>query len=82
MFALAIWSHVNQQKLWEIIDTLSADVLYFEDNAPSRVHSLTQVEAILRKHLSFEKVEFLGFTTDRGVRAVFRLQRERPLTGL
>jgi 2-polyprenyl-3-methyl-5-hydroxy-6-metoxy-1,4-benzoquinol methylase/tRNA A-37 threonylcarbamoyl transferase component Bud32 len=72
---LSIWSHVDQSKLWEIINTMCAEVCYFEDNSPSRVKSLSKLEATLRKNLNFPVIEFLGFTTDRGVRAVFRLSK-------
>ncbi len=73
--ALSIWSHVNQEKLWEIINNVTGRVCFFEDNYPSRVKSLSKMEAILRKNLSFNSYDFLGFTTDRGIRAVFRLAR-------
>lgn len=73
--ALSIWSHVDQEKLWEIIDSFCGDTCLFEDNAPSRVGSVEKLEGILRKALPFKKVEFLGFTYDRGIRSVFRLRR-------
>lgn len=73
--ALSIWSHVDRQKLWDVINTYCKDVCFFEDNAPSRVKSLDRIEQILIQNLNFSQVEFLGFTTDRGVRAVFRLTR-------
>ena len=73
--ALSIWSHVDQAKLWEIVEATCGEVFYLEDNAPSRVKSLEKVEAILRENLRFATIDFLGFTTDRGVRALFRLSR-------
>ena len=73
--ALSIWSHVDQAKLWKIVEAMCGEVFYFEDNAPSRVKSLEKMEGILRQNLRFPTVEFLGFTTDRGVRALFRLSR-------
>ena len=76
---LSIWSHVDQSKLWEIVNTMCAEVCYFEDNAPSRVKSLSKLEATLRENLDFPVIEFLGFTTDRGVRAVFRLSKTGAL---
>ena len=73
--ALSIWSHVDKQKLWDVINAYCKDVCFFEDNAPSRVKSLDRIEQILTQNLNFSQVDFLGFTTDRGVRAVFRLTR-------
>ena len=73
--ALSIWSHVDQQKLWEIINAYCAKVCLFEDNCPSRVRSLERIESTLKENLNFSSIEFLGFTTDRGVRAVFRLTK-------
>ena len=75
VFALAIWSHVDQKELWEIIDSCCGQTCVFEDNAPSRVGNVAAVERTLRDQLSFNEVEFLGFTCDRGIRSVFRLQR-------
>lgn len=73
--ALSIWSHVQQQRLWEIINTYCAKVCFFEDNYPSRVKSLDHLQNLLRENLNFSSIEFLGFTTDRGVRSVFRLTK-------
>jgi SAM-dependent methyltransferase len=73
VFALSIWSHVDQQKLWSIINRFCAKVCFFEDNCPSRVKSLDKLKRILEENLHFRKIEFMGFTTDRGVRAVYRL---------
>ena len=75
VFVLSIWSHVDQQNLWDIINAYSCDVCYFEDNAPSRVRSLEKLQRTLEKNLNFSKIEFMGFATDRGVRAVFRLEK-------
>lgn len=75
VFVLSIWSHVDQSKLWEIIKHYCARVMIFEDNSPSRVRSLDRIRSILMDNLDFETIDFLGFTTDRGVRAVFRLTR-------
>ena len=72
---LSIWSHVDQPKLWSIVNAMCGKVCYFEDNSPSRVKSLERMEEILRENLDFPKVEFLGFATDRGVRAIFRLSK-------
>ena len=52
------------------------EVCYFEDNSPSRVKSLERLEQVLRENLKFSVVDFLGFTTDRGVRAVYRLSKK------
>jgi len=71
---LSIWSHVDQEKLWEIVNMYCSDVCYFEDNSPSRVKSLERIEQILRANLRFSSLEFLGYTTDRGVRPVYRLE--------
>lgn len=73
VFALSIWSHIDKEKLWEIINGCEPRVCILEDNAPSRIRSLDRIEDILMKNLNFSNIEFLGFTTDRGVRAVFRL---------
>ena len=75
VFVLSIWSHVDQGKLWEIINKFCSHVCYFEDNAPSRVKSLESIERTLRESLKFSSMEFLGYTTDRGVRPVYRLTR-------
>ena len=75
VFALSIWSHVDQDKLWDIINRFCSKVCFFEDHAPSRVKSLDQLQSILEKKLDFNSVTFMGFTTDRGVRAVFRLEK-------
>jgi 2-polyprenyl-3-methyl-5-hydroxy-6-metoxy-1,4-benzoquinol methylase/tRNA A-37 threonylcarbamoyl transferase component Bud32 len=75
--ALSIWSHVNQQSLWDIINTFSSQTCFFEDNSPSRVRSLSKIESTLRENLHFDDIRFLGFTIDRGVRAVFRLHGKR-----
>lgn len=72
---LSIWSHVEKQKLWDIINRYCTKVCFFEDNAPSRINSLEQIKIILEKNLDFSKIEFMGFTTDRGVRAVFRMEK-------
>ncbi len=77
VFVLSIWSHVDQKKLWEIINHYAGRVVLFEDNAPSRVRSLDRIRSILSENLAFEEIAFLGFTTDRGVRAVFRLTGKR-----
>ncbi len=76
VFVLSIWSHVDQAKLWEIINHYCARVMIFEDNSPSRVRSLDRIRSILMDNLDFKTIDFLGFTTDRGVRAVFRLTRQ------
>lgn len=75
VFALSIWSHVDQYKLWEIINRFCTKVCFFEDHYPSRVKSLDKLQSMLEKNLNFKTVEFMGFTTDRGVRAVFRLEK-------
>jgi len=75
VFVLSIWSHVEKQKLWDIINTYCSKVCYFEDNSPSRVRSLHKLQSILEENLYFSTIEFMGFTTDRGVRAVFRLEK-------
>lgn len=75
IYALSIWSHIDKQKLWDIINLCEPRVCILEDNAPSRIRSLDSIESILRKNLNFSNVDFLGFTTDRGVRAVFKLSR-------
>jgi 2-polyprenyl-3-methyl-5-hydroxy-6-metoxy-1,4-benzoquinol methylase/tRNA A-37 threonylcarbamoyl transferase component Bud32 len=76
IFVLSIWSHVDQKKLWDIINNMCQEVCYFEDNSPSRVKSLERLEQVLRENLKFSVVDFLGFTTDRGVRAVYRLSKK------
>lgn len=73
VFALAIWSHVDKQQLWDIINSTCNKVCYFEDNAPSRIKSKKKIKEILEANLKFNKIEFLGYTTDRGIRSVFRL---------
>ena len=73
VFALSIWSHVDQQKLWDIINRFCTKVCFFEDHHPSRVKSLDKLKRMLEENLHFRKIEFMGFTTDRGVRAVYRL---------
>lgn len=75
VFVLSIWSHVDKQKLWDIINTYCSKVCYFEDNSPSRVRSLDKLQSILKENLHFSRIEFLGFTTDRGVRAIYRLEK-------
>lgn len=75
VFVLSIWSHVDKPKLWDIINTYCSKVCYFEDNSPSRVSSIDKLQSILKENLHFSTVEFMGFTTDRGVRAVFRLEK-------
>jgi len=75
VFVLSIWSHVKKQNLWDIINAYSCKVCYFEDNSPSRVRSLEKLQHILKENLQFAKIEFLGFATDRGVRAVFKLEK-------
>jgi hypothetical protein len=72
---LSIWSHIDQQKLWDIVNRYCAKVCLFEDNAPSRVKSLDRIEQILIENLHFSQIRFMGFTVDRGVRAVFRLEK-------
>jgi len=72
---LSIWSHVDQQKLWDIVNRYCAKVCLFEDNAPSRIKSLDRIEQILKENLRFSQTRFMGFTVDRGVRAVFRLEK-------
>lgn len=73
--ALSIWSHVSQRHLWDIINRFCAKTFIFEDNSPSRVKSLDTIRTTLTQNLDFSKVEFMGFTTDRGVRAVFRMEK-------
>ncbi|MFZ1985084.1 MAG: class I SAM-dependent methyltransferase [Desulfatitalea sp.] len=75
VFVLSIWSHVDKQKLWDIINTYCSKVCYFEDNSPSRVRSLGELKHILTENLHFSRIEFMGFTTDRGVRAIYRLEK-------
>ena len=75
VFALSIWSHVDQHKLWDIINRFCTKVCFFEDHSPSRVKSLDQLQSMLEENLNFNSVTFMGFTTDRGVRAVFRLEK-------
>ena len=75
VFALSIWSHVDKQKLWDIINGINPAICILEDNAPSRVKSLDRIRGHLERNLNFTSIEFLGFTTDRGVRAVFRMTR-------
>lgn len=75
VFALSIWSHVDKQKLWEIINAINPAICILEDNAPSRIKSLERIRESLERNLNFSHFEFLGFTTDRGVRAVFRMTR-------
>jgi tRNA A-37 threonylcarbamoyl transferase component Bud32/SAM-dependent methyltransferase len=75
VFALSIWSHVDQQKLWGIINRFCTKVCFFEDHYPSRVRSLDKLKSMLEENLHFRKIEFMGFTTDRGVRAVYRLEK-------
>ncbi|WP_319408668.1 class I SAM-dependent methyltransferase [uncultured Desulfosarcina sp.] len=75
VFVLSIWSHVNKQPLWDIINTYCAKTCFFEDNSPSRIRSLDKLKHILEDHLKFKTIEFMGFTTDRGVRAVYRLTK-------
>jgi len=73
--ALSIWSHVNKNKLWEIINEFSSNECIFEDNAPSRINSVDDIKQILKDNLDFSTIRFLGFTYDRGVRSVFYLCR-------
>ncbi len=75
VFVLSIWSHVDKQALWDIINAFCSKVCYFEDNSPSRVKSLDKLKDILKQNLKFSKIDFMGFTTDRGVRAIFRLEK-------
>jgi SAM-dependent methyltransferase/tRNA A-37 threonylcarbamoyl transferase component Bud32 len=75
VFALSIWSHVDQQKLWKIINRFCTKVCFFEDHCPSRVNSLDKLKRMLEENLHFRKIDFMGFTTDRGVRAVYRLEK-------
>ena len=37
IFALSIWSHIDKQKLWDIINGCKPKVFILEDNAPSRI---------------------------------------------
>ncbi len=73
IYALSIWSHVDQSKLWAIINYFGAKTLILEDNSPSRIKSLERIRGILETHLDYRSIEFMGFTKDRGIRAVFRL---------
>jgi 2-polyprenyl-3-methyl-5-hydroxy-6-metoxy-1,4-benzoquinol methylase len=73
--ALSIWSHVDADNLWAIIDYFAADTFILEDNFPSRVQSIPRMQEIIRERLPGATVEFLGFATDRGPRSVFRAKR-------
>jgi len=75
VFALSIWSHVDQQKLWSIINRFCTKICFFEDHCPSQFKSLDKLKRMLEENLHFRKIEFMGFTTDRGVRAVYRLEK-------
>lgn len=75
VFALSIWCHVDQHKLWDIINRFCTKVCFFEDHYPSRVKSLDKLQSMLEKNMNFSSIKFMGFTTDRGVRAVFRLEK-------
>jgi len=73
--ALSIWSHVDTAKFWQIVERFTGDAFLLEDNYSSRVQSIPRMEELIRQGLPGARVEFLGFTTDRGPRSVFRARR-------
>jgi len=50
-------------------------ICFFEDHCPSQFKSLDKLKRMLEENLHFRRIEFMGFTTDRGVRAVYRLEK-------
>ena len=73
--ALSIWSHVDPKKFWQIVDHFAASTFLLEDNYSSRIQSIPRMEELIRKNLPGATIEFLGFTTDRGPRSIFRITR-------
>ena len=76
IFALSIWSHIDKQKAMGHYKRLQyRKSSFWKTMHQAAFKSLERITSILEDNLHFLRTEFLGFTTDRGVRAVFRLTR-------
>jgi len=73
VFALSIWKHVNKDNLYSIINYFCKEVCWFEGhNKQTEVFLKTE----LLKNLKFSKIDFLGYSIDRGKRPNFVLRNE------
>lgn len=70
VFALSILKHVNLKSLFEVIDFYTKDTCWFEAH---NKQNETKIKSILTKNLMFKEIEFLGYTTDRGIRPNFKI---------
>ena len=70
VFALSIWKHVDRFKLYDIINYYCKNSCWFEGH---NKQSQQFFEKELSRYLNFSKIDFMGNTTDRGVRPNFLL---------
>lgn len=71
VFALSIFKHVDQKKLFELINFYTGDICWFEGHSKQKKE---YIHSILAKNLELNSIHFLGYTTDRGVRPNFRVE--------
>jgi len=72
VFALSIWKHVDKKKLYDIINFYCKEKCWFEGHN-KQTKEFFEIE--LLKNLKFNKIEFLGYTKDRGKRVNFILKK-------
>ncbi len=68
--SLSMQKHVRSSILWDIINYYCQETCWFEGHANQNKN---KVESMLRTNLNFSNIEFLGNTTDRGIRANFKI---------
>ena len=71
VFALSIWKHVNKKNLYDIINYFCKKDCWFEGHNKQTKEFF---EPELSKNLKFNKIKFLGYSTDRGTRPNFILK--------
>ena len=73
VFALAIWTHCDKNKLADIINFYSDKLCWFEGHNVSTYGDTQQkIESSLTNLLNFKYYEYLGETRDRGIRQTYK----------
>ena len=73
VFALAIWTHCDKNKLADMINFYTNKLCWFEGhNVGTYGDTRDKIENILSELLDFSQYEYLGETNDRGIRETYK----------
>ena len=70
VFALSVLKHVDPEKLFQLINNSTKDLCWFEGHNKNKKE---YIQSLLEINLS-GKIDFLGYTKDRGTRPVFLIK--------